>query len=90
MTESLLRTHCDCSYGDAVITAVIDALADAKGVSPVELDPLYDSIDPDALSRLLSGADADLRVTFTHGQHRVQVSADGTITVRAVGDGDTS
>lgn len=80
----------DAPETDEVFGTIVDALADAADVSPMELDPIYDSIDPDALSRLLNGADADLSVTFTHGQHGVQVYDDGTVIVRDAEDGDAS
>jgi hypothetical protein len=94
MNEVILQpdsdVDCDCSGAEEVIATIIDVLADAKDVSPMELDPIYDYIDLDALSRLLNRADADLSVTFTHGRHRVQVYDDGTVTVRDAEGGDAS
>lgn len=36
-------------------TAVIEAVADAAGVDPIELPPLYEVVDTDALDRLFDG-----------------------------------
>ena len=56
------RSSIDCGgtpvsetqYGNGVrpSDAVVDALAEAEGISPLELDPLYDAIDPDAVDRI--------------------------------------
>lgn len=80
----------DAPDADEVFGTIVDALADAADVSPMELDPIYESIDPDALSRLMNGSDTDLSVTFTHGRHNVQVYDDGTVIVRDAEDGDAS
>jgi hypothetical protein len=37
------------SDDDSISRQVIDAVADAKGVDPLDLPPLYDRVDPDAL-----------------------------------------
>lgn len=37
---------------DSLSEAVVEAVADAEGVEPTELQPLYDVIDPDALDSL--------------------------------------
>lgn len=49
-----VRTADDESINQTVIFAV----AEARGVDPTELEtPLFRAVDPDALERLLSGAD---------------------------------
>lgn len=68
--------------------AVIEVLAEARGITPVEMDePLYDVVDPDALDQLFTdqtdGAVGG-RVVFELGEHEVTVHADGDILVRRV------
>jgi hypothetical protein len=57
---------------ESVSTAVVEALAEAEGVSPPELDqPLYESVDPDALDRVLS------REGRVHRRGRIEFSVSG-------------
>jgi hypothetical protein len=69
----------------AVAERVVDAVAEAKGVGITELPPLYDAIDPDALTQLVERQDGtaggDTVVSFTFGRWNVFVRADGWIRV---------
>lgn len=61
---------------ETVSDAVVRALADARGVDPVDMEiHLYDAIDPDALDALFDarGERTERRVAFTVGDHRVVV-----------------
>lgn len=67
-------------FGD-VSTAVVVALAEAKGLDPLELDePLHDWLDPDALDAVIESIENG-HIAFDAGSHRVRVESDGTITV---------
>lgn len=62
--------------------AVVDALADAEDVDPLELEPLYEVIDPDALDSLFAPADDDERagrVQFRTAGYRVEVTSTGRV-----------
>ena len=64
--------------------AVIATLADLMGADPVELNPLYSTIDPDeldALVRVRNGTNGDSHVTFTHEGHAITVHSYGVITI---------
>lgn len=65
------------------VEAVINAVSKAADVDPVSLPPLYDSIDPDLLTQLLSatGATSGTTVSFGLGEWNVFVRADGRIRV---------
>lgn len=71
--------------GRSPTEAIIDAVAEAAGVDPTELPPLYDSIDPDAINDLFqpydgnTGTETFLR--FTIDSWNVFVRADGKIRV---------
>lgn len=73
-------------------TAVVETLAVAANSEPLDTDPLYEAVDPDALDRLLSSTDAetptDLRVSFDYGCFRVEVHGSGEVAVRPA-DGET-
>ena len=69
---------------DAPSTAIVGAVASVEGASPRTLDPLYDSIDPDALDALDAlVADASrLRVQSEYEGHTVTVDASGRVELR--------
>lgn len=63
---------------------VIATLAAATDVDSLELEPLYHSIDPDALESLVrvrNGSVGDTHVSFTHEGHAVTVHSYGVVTV---------
>ena len=65
-------------------TAVIATLAEVMDADPVELDPLYATVEPDALDaivRVRTGTTGDLKVSFTHEDHAITVSSYGVITI---------
>lgn len=66
---------------DTIITAV----ADAKDVDPLDLEPLHYSVDPDALDTLfepaVGRAPTSLELAFSHDGCEVVVQADGEVTV---------
>jgi hypothetical protein len=72
--------------GERTLTeALADAVAEAEGVTPDQLPPLYDSIDLDALTTLLDkpsvDPDEDLLLALRMGRWNVFVSSDGHIRV---------
>lgn len=73
------------SPGETNAEAVVAALSSASGIDGTELDPIYESVDPDALDELFGprdrGAPPDGHVVFDHGSYRVRVESDGTVLV---------
>lgn len=70
----------------SVSEAIVVAVADEKGVSPMEGPPLYSAIDPDALDTFidsLNGTRDELMgtVTFAYGGYEVTVTGAGDISV---------
>ena len=65
---------------DEVAERVVTGVATLEGTDPVELPPLFDAIDPDALASVFatsaSGACRSGTVEFTYAGHQVQVSVD--------------
>lgn len=77
MTGTTLDYH-----NDSLSLSVIEALADELEADPVELDPLYHAVDPEALDELFQAkTGTNARVTFAYGDHTVEVRSDGTILV---------
>lgn len=67
-------------------TVIATAIAILQDAPPVELDPLYETVDPDALDAVLGDPYVDesesaLRVTFTVSDCHVIAHSDGRITV---------
>lgn len=75
------RTEYDHSDADGVSTAVASATAALAGTSPVRLDPLYETIDPDALEAFVRSADGSASLEFDYHGYRVVVSGDGNVVV---------
>ena len=67
---------------------VIEAVADHRGVDPMELEPLYNAVDPDALDALFGGSRASPHssLTFELDGCLVRVSGDGDVEVSSTGD----
>lgn len=67
--------------------ALAEAVAAAKGVDPVALDPIGDQVDLDALDALLTSAlgEAHTSVTVEFQGVRARVERGGTVTVRQSG-----
>lgn len=80
----------------SVSERVVEAVATAAAVDPLSMEPLYDSIDPDALDAVCSsgtgrGAGSnDVEVTFSYLGFRVTVHAPDRITVEEGSDRDTA
>lgn len=84
MSVTLSTTVDHTVQNEPISEAVVWAVAEAKGVDPLDLDEaLYDRVDPDALERLFESdaAGADLRVKFTLAGCEVTVSGDGRVVV---------
>lgn len=68
--------------------SVVRALADRQGVDPIELGPLYDFVDPDALDAMFETtthtADRAVHVSFRIGEFEIEVTPDRYVTVQAV------
>ncbi|MDQ2051818.1 HalOD1 output domain-containing protein [Natronolimnohabitans sp. A-GB9] len=77
----------DPDAGERASEAVITAVADLTGISPIELEPLYDVVDPDALDSLVAharradGADTH-ELQFSYEGYDVDVRTDGQVRVR--------
>lgn len=65
--------------------AVIGALSEVLGTGPTDIEPLYETIDTDALDEIVHprAAIADVEVSFILEGHNVTVTIDGTIEIEA-------
>jgi len=69
--------------GRSIPVVVVERLAATKGCDPEALPSLYQSVDPDALERLVTkGTESGLmHVSFSYAGCQVTVDADGVVTV---------
>lgn len=68
-------------------TAVVETVATAADRDPMELEPLYNTVDTDALDNLLrsgNSADGTTTVSFTFEGHGVTAQREGSIIVRPI------
>lgn len=84
------RYRADWTRAPSVSMAVVEAVAAAEDVDPLELEPLNDTIDPDALDTLFSSATnqngvAIEEVSLTFGGRDVTVRDTGELVVRPPG-----
>ena len=92
MTEAVRDVTREQERGVAepISSAIVDAVAAAAGVDPLELPPLNRSIDPDALDALFAPGVGDSYQTGTvecrHGDYEIRVVCDGDITITLAPD----
>jgi hypothetical protein len=65
-------------------TEVVRRVASEAGVDPIDLPPLYEAVDPDALDRFLESVDGTTptvseAVRFRYAGYHVAVEADGAV-----------
>ncbi|MWG34510.1 HalOD1 output domain-containing protein [Halomarina oriensis] len=71
---------------DSVLLAIVEKLAAARDADPLELPPLHDYVDTDALESLVGGRTDAGRggvhgVRFRVDDHQVSITGDGTVDV---------
>jgi len=83
LESGTVRTQFDQETTPASM-AVIATLAEVMDTDPVELRPLYSTVDPEALDALVQVRDSttgDIHITFTHEDHQIRVHSYGVITI---------
>lgn len=81
-------------FDGAVSTAIVDVVAAVENVPARRLEPLYDTVDPDALDALVAD-ETPVEVSFEYEGHTVVVHGDGRLELpdtpaTAVADTDSS
>ncbi|MXV62942.1 hypothetical protein GS429_12860 [Natronorubrum sp. JWXQ-INN-674] len=77
----------DPDAGERASEAVVTAVAALVGAKPIELEPLYDAVDPDALDSLVDHArrvdDAGTHeLRFTYEGFDIGVQSDGQVRIQ--------
>lgn len=66
--------------GEIATEQVIRTVAETTGTDPLELPPLYNTIDPDALDTLVEGMTTG-SISFTYTGCNITVQSDGTVSI---------
>lgn len=70
---------------DQPSTAIIQAVAQRKGTEPLDLPPLYEYVDPEAIDSLLLTAaendNASIEVQFDYLEHTITITSDGHFSI---------
>lgn len=68
-------------------TRVVTAVAAAADTDPVDLPPLYDTLDPEALNTLINSSESgSVLLTFSYTGYRVTVHGNGEVDVEGEPD----
>ncbi len=67
---------------------VLAQVAEAEECDPLELPPLYDSIDASAIERCVASANAPVTIRFTYCSYAVTVQGGDEATVEVDGSHD--
>lgn len=85
-TESYYAQY-DVDNSETLVTTVVRSVAAITGKNPVELDPLYATVDPDALEQVLDESRSDsskqesVSVIFDFASCEITISCDGTVRI---------
>lgn len=71
---------------ESIVIEILEAVAAERGVEPMELPPLADQIDPEALDRLVSTATVDVEVSIALYGCRISVDSTGAVTAIRTAD----
>lgn len=66
-----------------VAEAIVHAVAVAVDADPLSIEPLYESVDPDAVEALVRHGGRTVTVSFEHHGVPLEVRGDGTIRVES-------
>lgn len=75
----------DSQDEESVTKTVVSAVADAEGTSLLEIPPLADVIDPDALNALFYNGGRNTAIEFAYHGYQVHVHGGEQITVTVLG-----
>lgn len=71
---------------ESIVVDILEAVAAERGTDPMELSPLAEDIDPEALERLVSTARVDVEVSLALYGCRISIDSTGEITAIRTAD----
>lgn len=66
--------------GDAIVHRILAAIAENEQCDPLDLPPLSEDIDPDALGQVVRGTGVT-GVSFSYYGYRIWIGGEGTVNV---------
>lgn len=67
--------------------SIVEKVAAHKGIDPLQIEPIYDVIDPDALDAIVNSADSrddtPLQVEFEYSGCTICVTSGGDVDIRS-------
>lgn len=72
----------DSQADESLVTALVQAVEAATGIDAIDLPPLHDAVDPDALNALVRSTDQTLHVTFEYAGLAVAIEGNGEISLK--------
>ena len=79
------RLQYEWSTSDPPSIALIEAIASATGRDPLDMPPLSEEVDPDALDALVTtgnGSPGTVEVTFTYDGTEVHLDSKGVVEIQ--------
>ncbi|WP_255171295.1 HalOD1 output domain-containing protein [Natrononativus amylolyticus] len=73
--------RCSIEEYETPAVGVVESLSDIKETEPEELAPLYRTLDPDGLNKVIESGTEEVTVVFEHGGCSVKVRADETVLI---------
>lgn len=76
----------DWRDADDLTFAVAEAIASARDVAPDEIEPIYESVNLEAVSKLFASADESTRpvqVSFSYDEFWIRIEDDGSVELRS-------
>lgn len=59
---------------------IIESIAEQEGMDPIDLPPLYDSVDPESLNELIRSTGQGV-IAFNYENYRVIINSDNRVQV---------
>lgn len=86
LPDAKMKSGTGSGSGPSVAAEIVEQVASAKGVDHSDLPPLYETLDPAALDRLVaslhaSDIDGPTVLAFRYAGYRVAIAPDGDVTV---------
>lgn len=73
-----LREPAQLGSADEIVTTVLAAVAESEGCDPLDLPPIYERLDPEALAALPREA-GFVELSFRYYGHQVTIGRDGGV-----------
>lgn len=71
---------------DPILSAITKQIAEIEGVDPLELDPMYEYVNPDLFDQLTDHDDSQWQLRLFRDEYEIRVSSHGTVTIYDAGD----